>query len=63
MIAARLNVPVVPIRLEGLDRILQPSWRWPKRGRARVAFGAPISLEGNDYAALSERIEAAVRAL
>ena len=34
MIAARLDVPVVPVRLEGLDRILHQSWKFPQRGRA-----------------------------
>jgi long-chain acyl-CoA synthetase len=63
MIAARLEVPVVPVRLEGLDRILHHTWKFPKRGRARVTFGAPISLTGHDYAELAARIEAAVKAL
>jgi long-chain acyl-CoA synthetase len=63
MIAARLGVPVVPVRLRGLDRILHPSWRFPRRGRAEVTFGPPISLKGNDYAALAAEVEAAVRAL
>ena len=59
MIAARLEVPVVPVRLEGLDRILHQSWKFPRRGRARVTFGA-LCLEGNDYAEMAARIEAAV---
>jgi long-chain acyl-CoA synthetase len=63
MIAARLDVPVVPVRLEGLDRILHHTWKWPARGRARVLFGAPMSLKGNDYAGLTARVEAAVKGL
>jgi long-chain acyl-CoA synthetase len=63
MIAARLGVPVVPVRLRGLDQILHPSWRFPKVGQAQVSFGAPISLKGMDYAAMAEEVEAAVRAL
>ena len=63
MIAARLEVPVIPVRLEGLDRILHQKWKFPARGTARVAFGAPILLKGNDYASLAERIETAVRNL
>jgi long-chain acyl-CoA synthetase len=63
MIAARLEVPVVPVRLEGLDRILHHSWKFPRRGRARVTFGAPILLTGHEYAEMTGRIEAAVRAL
>jgi long-chain acyl-CoA synthetase len=63
MIAARLGVPVVPVRLDGVDRILHQSWRFPKRGVAKVSFGTPISLKGNDYAALASQVEAAVRSL
>jgi long-chain acyl-CoA synthetase len=63
MIAAKLDVPVVPVRLEGLDRILHQKAKWPTRGVARVAFGPPISLKGNDFAAMAHQIEEAVRAL
>jgi long-chain acyl-CoA synthetase len=62
MIASRLDVPVVPVRLEGLERILHHSWKFPTRGKARVVFGKPMSLKGNDYAALAARVEEAVRA-
>jgi long-chain acyl-CoA synthetase len=63
MIAARLGVPVVPVRLDGVDRILHHTWRFPQRGVAKVSFGAPIFLKGNDYAAMASEVEAAVRAL
>jgi long-chain acyl-CoA synthetase len=63
MIASRLAVPVVPVRLEGLDKVLHHSWKFPAIGKARVAFGAPMTLEGNDYAALARRIEDAVKHL
>ena len=63
MIAARLEVPVIPVRLEGLDRILHQSWKFPSRGLARVTFGAPMLLKGHDYADLSRRLEAAVTGL
>jgi long-chain acyl-CoA synthetase len=61
MIASRLNVPVVPVRLEGLDRILHQKAKFATRGTARVAFGPPMSLTGSDYVALAARVEAAVR--
>jgi long-chain acyl-CoA synthetase len=63
MIAARLDVPVVPVRLDGLDRILHHRWSRPRRGRASVRFGKPISLKGNDYGALAAQVEQAVREL
>ncbi len=63
MIASRLGLPVVPIRLSGLDRILHHTWRRPKRGRAEVVFGPPMWLTGSDYAQLAAQVEAAVRHL
>ena len=63
MIGARLGVPVVPVRIEGLDKVLHPKMRWPKRGPVRVAFGAPMRLTGEDYQALARLVEDAVRTL
>lgn len=63
MMASRLQLPVVPVRLEGLDRVLHHTWRWPRRGTVHVRFGAPLQLEGDDYAALAGRVERAVMAL
>jgi long-chain acyl-CoA synthetase len=63
MIGARLEVPVVPVRLEGLDKVLHPRMRWPKRGPVRVTFGAPLHLSGDDYPALAKQVEEAVKNL
>jgi long-chain acyl-CoA synthetase len=63
MIASRLDLRVVPVRLEGLDRVLHTGWRAPVRGPVRVTFGAPLILAGDDYAALARQIEQAVRGL
>jgi long-chain acyl-CoA synthetase len=63
MIGARLGVPVVPVRLEGLDRVLHQTWRMARPGRARVTFGPPLRLSGDNYAELADRVERAVRTL
>ena len=63
MVAARLRVPIVPVRLKGLDHILHQSWRMARPGRAHVAFGPPLKLEGDDYRSLAQQVEAAVRTL
>ena len=63
MIASRLNVPVVPVRIEGLDKVLAPSWRMARPGRVRVAFGRPLTLSGEDYESLARQVEEAVRHL
>ena len=63
MMAARLDVPVIPVRLEGIDRVLHQSWKMAKPGRVTVTFGAPLRLRGDDYVALTARVEEAVRKL
>jgi long-chain acyl-CoA synthetase len=63
MIASRLDVPVVPVRIEGLDKVLHHSWRMAKPGPVRVAFGPPLRLSGNDYIALAKQVEQAVKSL
>ena len=63
MMGARLGLPVVPVRIEGLDRVLHQSWRMARPGPARVTFGAPLTLTGDDYQVLAREVEAAVRSL
>ncbi|MEP6716304.1 MAG: AMP-binding protein, partial [Terriglobia bacterium] len=63
LLASRLGIPVIPIRLEGLERVLHKNAWYATPGRARVIFGAPMRLEGTDYARLAKEIEAAVRRL
>jgi long-chain acyl-CoA synthetase len=63
MIGARLGVPVVPVRLEGLDRVLHQQAKMATPGRVRVAFGAPMQMRGEDYRALARQVEARVREL
>jgi long-chain acyl-CoA synthetase len=63
MIASRLEVPVIPVRLDGLDRVLHPTWHMVRPGRVRVAFGASLRLRGEDYADLARQVETKVRSL
>jgi long-chain acyl-CoA synthetase len=63
MNASRLDVPVVPVRLEGVDRLLHLTWHMVRPGHVRVTFGAPMRLLGADYEALAKQVEDAVRAL
>jgi long-chain acyl-CoA synthetase len=63
MIGARLDVPVVPVGITGLDRVLHQTWKMAKPGPARIRFGPPLRLQGDDYAALAKQVEDAVRLL
>jgi hypothetical protein len=53
----------VPVRLDGVDRLLHSTWKMARPGRVRVAFGAPLQLHGDDYAALALQVENRVRSL
>jgi long-chain acyl-CoA synthetase len=46
MIASRLDIPVVPVRLDGLDKVLHAKMKFPKRGPVRVALGKPMRVMG-----------------
>ena len=63
MLAARLGVPVVPVRLSGLEKVMHRDARFPVPGRVRVRFGAPLRVSGDDAAAIAKQVEDAVRGL
>ena len=63
MIASRLDLPVVPVRIDDVDALMPVGSNFVRPGRVRVSFGAPLRLRGDDYAALAARVEDAVRAL
>ena len=63
MLASRLDVPVVPVRLRGVDRVMGRGLRMARPGRVGVRFGPPRRLAGSDYVAMAADLEAAVKAL
>lgn len=63
MMASRLRVPVVPVRIRGSNRVLHPEARFPTPGRVSVSIGKPLILEGEDFASLTRRLEQAIRSL
>ncbi len=63
MMAARLKVPVVPLRIRGSNQVLHPGWLFPRPGIVRVKIGKPVQLEGEDYSSLSAELEAIIRSM
>ena len=64
LMALKLDLPVVPVHLEGLHEIYSVHHEWPEPGSVRVKFGAPLDLSAMaDYRAVAEEVEKAVRAL
>jgi long-chain acyl-CoA synthetase len=37
-----LDIPVVPVRIEGLEKVFPRGALWPKRGKVRVIIGEPL---------------------
>jgi long-chain acyl-CoA synthetase len=63
MIASRLGIPVIPVRLRGMDIVLGIGQRMARPGRVEVRFGPPLRLEGEDYKVMAADLETAVRKL
>ena len=64
MMAIRLGVPVVPVRVRGVNQVLHPSWKMARPGRVSVHFGAPLKpVLGEDYGAFAARLSATVKNL
>jgi long-chain acyl-CoA synthetase len=63
MIGSHLGIPVVPIRLIGLETILRRDWKFPRSGRVEVNIGKPLVLAGEAFGDLTKKVEDAVRAL
>jgi 1-acyl-sn-glycerol-3-phosphate acyltransferase len=63
-LAMRAGVPVVPVHIEGTDRVLAKGRRIPRRRPTTISFGVPlVPAEGEDARRFSVRIEQAVRDL
>jgi long-chain acyl-CoA synthetase len=63
MLAARLGMKVVPVRIAGLDRVLHRTARFPTPGPVTVRFGKALEIRGSDYAANAKAVQRAVREL
>ncbi len=63
MMASRLKVPVVPIRIHGSNRVLHPKWKFPRPGFVQVKIGKPVRLDGEDYVSLARQLEELVRSM
>jgi long-chain acyl-CoA synthetase len=63
ILASRLEIPVVPVRVNGVQNVLRVGWNMARPGRVHVKFGAPLILRGEDYAELAAAVEMAVKSL
>ncbi len=62
-LAVKANVPVVPVHIDGSDKVLPPRARLPKRHRVTISFGEPLSFSADQpyleiVTSIMEKIEA-----
>jgi long-chain acyl-CoA synthetase len=46
IMAQELGVPIVPVHLDGPEKVLPRGGSWPHRGTVTVRFGAPLEVRG-----------------
>lgn len=64
ILARRVGVPVVPIYIDGTQRILPPGVFWPRSGTLRIRVGAPLKAAPLEHPeAFMRRVRAAIEAL
>ncbi len=63
LMVRELRIPVVPIHVSGVDKVLPRGTALPKRGRVTVTFGEPIHFKKETPEEIVERARNAVQAL
>jgi long-chain acyl-CoA synthetase len=63
LMAARLGLPIVPVRLRGLDKVLGEGATHATPGRVDITFGPPMRLEPGDWRDLARQVQDAVERL
>ena len=63
MIADRTGAPLYPVGITGMNDVLPPGRKLPKRAHVRVRFGAPLEYVGEGYGQFAGKLETAVRDL
>jgi long-chain acyl-CoA synthetase len=63
LMASRLSLPVVPVRLRGLEQVLHKAARRVTPGSVQIIFGAPIRLTTRDWREFVQQVQDAVERL
>jgi long-chain acyl-CoA synthetase len=63
LMASRLSLPIVPVRLRGLEKVLHKNARRATPGPVQITFGPPITLPVGDWRDLSHHVQDAVERL
>ena len=60
MMVPNLNVPVVPVAIQGGEEILPRGAAFPRRGKIKIAFGKPFVPAQGSFAEITEQIKAEI---
>ena len=64
LMGVRLEVPVVPVYVDGLFQVFPAGSRWPRRGPVSVTFGEPVRPDpGQGYSEAAAEVRRAVKKL
>lgn len=64
LLANNLNIPIVPMRIDGLWEVKQTGWRFARPGKIKVAIGKPVSFPPNTPSEqIVRELESSVRRL
>jgi long-chain acyl-CoA synthetase len=64
LLAERLGIPVVPVRIDGLFELKQKGKHMTRPGTIRVSIGAPVRFEpGTDPGTIAKKLEGSVASL
>ena len=63
LMASRLSLPIVPVRLRGLDKVLHRDARRATPGSVHITFGPPMTLPAGDWRDLAHQVQDAIERL
>jgi long-chain acyl-CoA synthetase len=63
LMVKELGVPVVPVNIAGVEKVLPKGGHWPRRGKVTVTFGAPLHFTLESPAEVVETARRAVESL
>ncbi len=63
MMVQHMKLPILPVRIDGLNEILPLDKYWPRRGKALVKIGKLMTFEGGTYSSIAQELESTIRQL
>lgn len=63
LMVKELKVPVVPIKITGVEKVLHVNMSWPKPGKVKVKFGTPLIFSNETPSEIVERCREVIEKL